>query len=57
MQQLGGERVETAAGFPEALKRAREAGGPALIELITDAEALTPHASLTQIRDQALAAG
>jgi len=50
-----GERVETAADFPDALKRARAAGGPALIELVTDPEALTPHASLTEIREQALA--
>jgi acetolactate synthase-1/2/3 large subunit len=45
-----GERIEHAAAFPEALQRARTCGGPALIELITDPEALTPHASLSEIR-------
>jgi acetolactate synthase-1/2/3 large subunit len=45
-----GERIEHAAEFPAALERARTAGGPALIELITDPEALTPSASLTEIR-------
>jgi acetolactate synthase-1/2/3 large subunit len=45
-----GERIEHAAEFPEALQRARTCGGPALIELITDPEALTPAASLTEIR-------
>ena len=39
-----GERVEDAADFPAALERARAAGGPALIELICDPEALTPGA-------------
>lgn len=50
-----GERVEDAAEFPAAFERARAAGTPALIELITDAEALTPHASLSAIRERALA--
>ena len=48
------ERVEHAAGFPEALARAlahaEEHAGPALVELVTDPEALTPRASLTEIR-------
>ena len=51
-----GERVEDAADFPAALARARGAGRPALIELLTDAEALTPHASLSEIRERGLAA-
>jgi acetolactate synthase I/II/III large subunit len=51
-----GERVEAAADFPAALARARAAGTPALIELVTDAEALTPSASLSEIRERALAA-
>jgi acetolactate synthase-1/2/3 large subunit len=46
-----GERIEHAAEFPAALERARTAGGPALIELITDPEALTPSASLSEIRE------
>ena len=45
-----GERIEHAAEFPEALQRARTCGGPALIELITDPEALSPGASLSEIR-------
>ena len=49
-----GERIEHAAAFPEALQRARTCGGPALIELMTDPEALTPSASLTQIRNETL---
>jgi acetolactate synthase-1/2/3 large subunit len=49
-----GERIEHAAAFPEALQRARTCGGPALIELMTDPEALTTTASLTQIRNENL---
>jgi acetolactate synthase-1/2/3 large subunit len=49
-----GERIEHAAEFPAALERARTAGGPALIELITDPEALTPGASLSEIRGETL---
>ena len=45
-----GERIEHAAEFPEALQRARTCGGPALIELVTDPEALTTTASLSEIR-------
>jgi len=52
---MQGERVQDAADFPAAFERARAAGGPVLIELVTDAEALTPHRSLSQIRGQALA--
>jgi acetolactate synthase-1/2/3 large subunit len=51
-----GERVEHTNDFPAALARARESGGPALIELLTDPEALTPLASLSQIRAQGEAA-
>ena len=45
-----GERIEHAAEFPGALQRARTRGGPALIELMTDPEALTTTASLCEIR-------
>ena len=45
-----GERIQHAAEFPEALQRARTCGGPALIELTTDPEALTTTASLSEIR-------
>jgi acetolactate synthase-1/2/3 large subunit len=51
-----GERVEHTEQFPRALERARSAGGPALIELITDPEALTPTASLRETRARAQAA-
>ncbi len=36
------ECVAETPAFPDALARARDAGGPALIELLTDPEALTP---------------
>ena len=45
-----GERVERTEQFPQALARARSSGGPALIELITDPEALTPSVSLSETR-------
>lgn len=48
-----GERVERTEGFPDAFARARAADGPALIELITDPEALTPAASLSETRARA----
>jgi acetolactate synthase-1/2/3 large subunit len=51
-----GERVEHAGELAGALARARAAGGPALLELMTDPEALTPTATLSQTRHSALAA-
>jgi acetolactate synthase-1/2/3 large subunit len=51
-----GELVERTDGFAGALARARAAGRPALIELRCDPEALTPRATLSAIREQALAA-
>jgi acetolactate synthase-1/2/3 large subunit len=50
------ERVERADEFPAALARARASAGPALIELLTDPEALTPLASLSETRAQGEAA-
>jgi acetolactate synthase-1/2/3 large subunit len=50
------ERVERSEDFTPALKRARRADGPALIELLTDPEALTPAASLSETRAQGEAA-
>jgi acetolactate synthase-1/2/3 large subunit len=50
------ERVERSDEFPSALGRARAAGGPALIELLTDPEALTPTVSLREARAQGEAA-
>jgi acetolactate synthase-1/2/3 large subunit len=53
---LHGERVERPGEFSAALARARAAGGPALIEVLTDPEALTPAASLSEARAQGEAA-
>jgi acetolactate synthase-1/2/3 large subunit len=53
---LQAELVERTEDFAGALARARSAGGPALIELRCDPEALTPRATLSAIREQALAA-
>jgi acetolactate synthase-1/2/3 large subunit len=44
-----GERVEEADELAGALQRGRASGGPALIELITDPDALTPTASLASL--------
>src|SRR5262249_57771076 len=49
------ELVERTEQFPDALARARASQRPALIELRCDPEALTPRASLSAIREQALA--
>jgi len=53
---LHAERVERSDEFESALVRARESGGPVLLELITDPEALTPVATLSETRSRALAA-
>jgi acetolactate synthase-1/2/3 large subunit len=45
-----GERVTRTADFPAALERALAADGPALIELRTDPEAISPGARLSQLR-------
>jgi acetolactate synthase-1/2/3 large subunit len=50
-----GERVERTADFPAALEHAFASGGPALLHLVVDPEALTPRQTLTQVREQALA--
>jgi acetolactate synthase-1/2/3 large subunit len=50
------ELVERTEDFAGALERARAAQVPALIELRCDPEALTPRATLSAIRAQALAA-
>jgi acetolactate synthase I/II/III large subunit len=43
------ERVEHGERFPDALERARAVDGPALIELLTDPDALTPTSSLSAL--------
>ncbi len=45
-----GEKVTRTEDFQEAFERALEAGRPALIELITDPEAIGPTATLSGIR-------
>jgi acetolactate synthase-1/2/3 large subunit len=44
------ETISKTAEFPAAVERALESGGLALIELQTAAEAITPHATLTELR-------
>jgi acetolactate synthase-1/2/3 large subunit len=50
-----GEIVEKTADFEAALERALGAGRPALLELRVDPESITPQATLTAIRERALA--
>ena len=45
-----GEAVVRSQDFPAAFERARASGLPAVIELMVDAEALTPGQTLTQAR-------
>jgi len=45
-----GELVERTEDFADALERALEAGRPALLELRIDPEAITPRATLSEIR-------
>jgi acetolactate synthase-1/2/3 large subunit len=49
-----GEVVERTSAFPDAFGRALAAGVPALLELRVDPEALTPRATLTEIREGAM---
>ncbi len=51
-----GECIDRTEDFPAALDRALAANQPALLHLVVDPEALTPRQTLTEIRDQALAA-
>jgi acetolactate synthase-1/2/3 large subunit len=50
-----GEVVERTEDFAAAFERARASGGPAILELKLDPEAITPRQSLSEIRAQALA--
>ncbi len=45
-----GEALERTADFPDALERALATGRPALLELRVDPEAITPQATLTELR-------
>ena len=44
------ERVERSSTFPDAFERALASGRPALLELRVDPEAITPSATLSEIR-------
>ena len=50
-----GERVEGNAEFVPALERALGSGKPAILHCLVDPEAITPTATLTEIREKALA--
>jgi acetolactate synthase-1/2/3 large subunit len=50
------ERVTETAQFAAAFARARDAGVPALIELVIDQQAITAGQTLDEIRAKALAA-
>ena len=52
-----GVAVERTEDFGDAFEEALARGRPAVIELRVDPEALTPRQSLSEIREQALAAG
>ena len=52
-----GARVETTEAFAPAFEEAIASGGPALLHLILDPEAITPRASLSEIRATARAGG
>ena len=49
-----GERVTRTADFAAAFERARAAPGGALLELVTPIEAITPRATLTELRAAAM---
>src|SRR5690606_31240436 len=51
-----GETVATTAEFVPAFERVKASGKPGLIEIRLDPEALTPRASLSEIREAALKA-
>ena len=48
-----GEQIEDSADFPAAFARAQAAGGPALIELRMDPDALSPRLRLSDLTDKA----
>ena len=49
-----GAKVKKTSDFPDVFDEARQAGKPALIEIVVDPEALTPNASMSKIRNHAL---
>jgi len=46
-----GARVERTEELTPALEGALAAGGPALLHLLVDPEAITPHTTLTAVRE------
>jgi acetolactate synthase I/II/III large subunit len=48
-----GERIERDAAFAPALERALASGKPAILHCLVDPEAITPTATLSQLREQA----
>jgi acetolactate synthase I/II/III large subunit len=52
-----GEVVTRTAAFPEAFERAIAAGGPALLELRTDPEAITTTTTISELRTRAARRG
>jgi acetolactate synthase-1/2/3 large subunit len=50
------ERVQATEEFAPALERVLDAGGPALLHLLVDPEAITPHTTLTAVREGTAAA-
>jgi len=52
-----GALVEKSVDFPAAFAAARASGKPSIIHLKIDAEAITPTATLTEIREKSLADG
>lgn len=49
---MAGEQVLRTADFPAAFERARSSGRPALIELRTDPEVVSPRATISSLRRQ-----
>ncbi|MBI4366944.1 MAG: thiamine pyrophosphate-binding protein, partial [Deltaproteobacteria bacterium] len=52
-----GVLVEKTADFPAAFAAAQKSGQPSIIHLKVDPEAISPSATLTGIREKALAGG
>jgi acetolactate synthase I/II/III large subunit len=50
-----GATVERTTDFADAFQAAQRSGGPAIVQLKIDPEAITPATTLTKIREQALA--
>ena len=52
-----GERVTGTEAFAPAFERALHSGLPSIVHCVLDSEAITPTATLTQVREAAIAAG